>query len=121
MVTDAGVLSAYDAATGARFYQARIGEGGHGFSASPVAANGRLYFASEDGDIYVVRAGKTFAQEARNTLPEITMATPAIDGNLLIVRTRQAGDRAGHGLRPRHEGSEGNEVHEGKLLACGTS
>ena len=87
MITDAGVLAAYDAATGVRYYQARIGEGGHGFSASPVAANGRIYFASEDGDVFVVRAGKTFAQEARNTMPEVTMATPAIDGNLLIVRT----------------------------------
>jgi len=87
MVTDAGVLSAHEAATGARLYQARIGEGGLGFSASPVAANGRIYFASEDGDVFVIRAGKTFAQEARNSVPEMTMATPAIDGNLLIVRT----------------------------------
>ncbi|HET9368875.1 MAG TPA: PQQ-binding-like beta-propeller repeat protein [Vicinamibacterales bacterium] len=88
IVTDAGVLSAYDAATGARIYQQRLGSGGIGISASPVAASGRIYVVSEDGDVFVVRAGRTFELLATNDLGELAMATPAIDGNLLILRGR---------------------------------
>jgi outer membrane protein assembly factor BamB len=86
MVTDAGILSAYDAATGARVYQQRLAAGA-GISASPVAAGGRLYFASEDGDVFVVKAGRTFELLATNSMGAVTMATPAIDGNRLFVRT----------------------------------
>jgi hypothetical protein len=53
-----------------------------------VAAGGHVYFASEDGDLYVVRAGRTFQVEAANQFNETIFATPALDGNLLIVRTR---------------------------------
>jgi outer membrane protein assembly factor BamB len=88
IVTDNGVLSAYDAATGTRFYQAWLGAGVSGFSSSPVGAGGRVYVANEDGDLYVVRAGKTFQVEATNSFNETIFATPALDGNLLIVRTR---------------------------------
>ena len=51
-----GILTAYDANTGAQLYRARVGGGG-AFSASPVAADGKLYLASEDGDVFVVQAG----------------------------------------------------------------
>lgn len=88
VVNDNGVLSAYDAASGARFYQARLGAGLSGFSSSPVAAGGHVYIANEDGDLYVVRAGKTFQVDATNSFNETIFATPALDGNLLIVRTR---------------------------------
>jgi len=88
MVTDAGVLSAYDAASGARLYQERVGPGPGGFSASPVAAAGRIYFASEDGELHVVRAGRTFERLATNDFDEMLLATPAISGDLLVVRTR---------------------------------
>ncbi len=53
-----GVLTAYDAKTGERLYRARVGGGGS-FAASPIAADGRLYFANEDGDVIVARAGRT--------------------------------------------------------------
>lgn len=86
MVTDAGILSAYDVATGARIYQQRLAAGA-GISASPVAAGGRIYLASEDGDIFVVRAGRTFELLSTNTMGEVVMATPALDGNSIIVRT----------------------------------
>jgi outer membrane protein assembly factor BamB len=86
--TDNGILSAYDAKTGERIYQQRVGPGSSGFSASPVAADGRLYLASEDGDIFVVRAGRTYELLATNRMGEVTMATPALSGNLLIVRTQ---------------------------------
>jgi outer membrane protein assembly factor BamB len=85
--TDNGILSAYDPKTGQRFYQNRIGPGGAGFSASPVGAGGRIYLASEDGDLFVVKAGRTFELLSTNPMGAILMATPAISGNTLIVRT----------------------------------
>lgn len=90
VLRDNGVLAAHDVKTGERLYQQRIATGTGGFSASPVAADGRLYFASEDGDVYVVRAGRTFELLARNPMGQICMATPAISGEMLIVRTRSA-------------------------------
>ena len=85
---DNGVLSAYDAATGARFYQTRLGAGPTGFSASPVGAGGHVYIAGEEGDLYIIRAGTTFQPVALHAFKETIFATPALDGNLLIVRTR---------------------------------
>jgi outer membrane protein assembly factor BamB len=86
MTTDAGIISAYDAATGERIYQQRLAAGA-GISASPVAAAGRLYFASEDGDVIVVRAGREFEVLATNSMGEVVMATPALDGDAILVRT----------------------------------
>jgi outer membrane protein assembly factor BamB len=86
--TDNGILSAYDPKTGRRIYQHRVGPGGAGFSASPVAADGRLYLTSEDGDIFVVRAGRTYELLATNHMGETLLATPAIAGNMLIVKTQ---------------------------------
>jgi outer membrane protein assembly factor BamB len=85
-LTDNGILSAYDPKTGERIYQQRIA-GGAGFSASPVAANGRLYLSSEDGDVYVVKAGRTFELVGTNRMGEALMATPAISGNAIFIRT----------------------------------
>ena len=86
--TDNGILSAYDPANGERIYQQRVGRGGSGFSASPIAAAGRLYLASEDGDVFVVRAGRKYELLATNRMGEVLMATPAVAGNMLIVRTQ---------------------------------
>jgi outer membrane protein assembly factor BamB len=85
-LTDNGILGAYEPATGERIYQQRIGAGG-GFSASPVAANGRLYLSSEDGDVYVVKAGRTYELLGTNRMTEPLMATPAISGNTIFIRT----------------------------------
>jgi outer membrane protein assembly factor BamB len=85
---DTGVLSAYDVATGRRIYQQRIAPDAGGFSASPVAAAGRLYFASEDGVVFVVRAGRKFELIARNDMRAMCLATPALSGDMLLVRTR---------------------------------
>jgi outer membrane protein assembly factor BamB len=82
------VLGAYDVKTGARHYQARLGDGKTGFSASAVAANGRLYYTSEDGDVYVVKAGPVYELLATNPLGEVAMATPAISEGTLLFRTR---------------------------------
>ena len=85
---DNGVLSVFDVRTGQRHYQARLADGKTGFSASPVASNGRLYFTSEEGDVYVVKAGPSFEQIAVNPLGEVAMATPAISDGVMFFRTR---------------------------------
>ncbi len=84
---DNGVLSCFEARTGERLYQERLGRGGTGFTASPVAADGKLYFTSEEGDVYVVKAGPEFELLATNALDEVTMATPAISDGTLYFRT----------------------------------
>ncbi len=81
-----GILTAYDAKTGERLYRARVGGGGS-FSASPIAADGRLYLANEDGDVYVVKAGRTYEELAKNEMKEVVMSTPAITDGVIIVRT----------------------------------
>lgn len=85
---DNGVLSAYDARTGRRHYQRRIAPDTGGFSGSPVAAAGRIYLPSEDGVVFVVRAGTNFALLARNDMREMLLASPAVIGDTLFVRTR---------------------------------
>jgi outer membrane protein assembly factor BamB len=85
---DNGVLSVYRARTGERLYQERLGSGSAGFTASPVAADGKVYFASEEGDVYVLRAGEKFELLAKNALGEITMASPAVSEGVLYFRTR---------------------------------
>lgn len=85
---DNGVLSVFDLRTGQRQYQSRLADGKTGFSASPVASNGRVYFTSEEGDVYVIKAGPVFEQLAVNPLGEVAMATPAISEGLMIFRTR---------------------------------
>jgi outer membrane protein assembly factor BamB len=81
-----GVVSAYDAQTGERAFRGRAGAG-DAFSASPIAADGKLYIASEDGKIYVVTAGTGLSPIATNDMNEVVMATPAISDGMLFVRT----------------------------------
>lgn len=85
---DNGVLSCFKATTGELLYRERLGTGSTGFSASPVAADGKLYFTSEEGEVYVVKAGPTFELLAVNALGEVTMATAAISEGVLFFRTR---------------------------------
>ena len=80
---DNGVLSAYDAKTGERIYQERLPSS---FSASPVAADGKIFLASEDGDVFVVKAGRKFELLATNPIGKALMATPAISDSMLILR-----------------------------------
>jgi outer membrane protein assembly factor BamB len=86
-LTDNGILSAYEAKSGTRIYQQRVSPEAAGFSASPIVAGGRLYLTSEEGDIFVVKAGRTFELLATNRMGEVTMATPVPSGNTLFVRT----------------------------------
>jgi outer membrane protein assembly factor BamB len=82
-----GVLDAYEVRTGAEVYRARVPEVGSGFSASPVAADGKLYLSGEDGAVVVVAADRTFRQVATNDMGEPIMATPALSRGVMFVRT----------------------------------
>ena len=82
-----GVLTAYNAKTGERVYQERLGGKGGAFTASPVASDGKIYLSSEDGDVFVVKAGPKYELLATNPVGEVLMATPAISDGLLIVRS----------------------------------
>jgi outer membrane protein assembly factor BamB len=86
-LADNGVLSAYDAKTGETIYQQRLPTS---FSASPVAANGKLYLSSEDGDVFVVKAGRQYELLSRNVMGQPLMATPALTEGMLIVRGENA-------------------------------
>ncbi len=85
MVSDLGVASCVDAETGKAHWTERLGGN---YAASPILAGGRIYFFNEDGDIPVIEAGKKFKLLARNKLADGFMASPAISGSSLILRTK---------------------------------
>ena len=82
-----GILVCYDALTGERLYRKRLVAGGGSFVASPVAADGKLYFTAEDGEVQVVKAGAEFELLATNKLGDFCLSTPAISEGLFIART----------------------------------
>jgi outer membrane protein assembly factor BamB len=81
-----GVLTAFEAKTGKQLYQKRIAPGG--YTASPVASDGRIYVGDEEGSLYVVKAGPEFEILGKNSFNEVLMATPAIAQGMLLVRTQ---------------------------------
>ena len=89
VVLDQGFIACYDANTGKEIYgRTRIEPGAvAGFSASPVAMNGMLFCSSEDGDVYVVKAGDQYELLAKNSLGESIMASPAVSGGNMFIRT----------------------------------
>lgn len=87
VVANNGVFDAYDLETGRELYRERLPVVGSGFSASPVAADGKIYLSNEDGEILVVKAGPTFAHLATNSLGELLMATPALSEGRMYVRS----------------------------------
>jgi outer membrane protein assembly factor BamB len=87
---DTGVLSCFDAITGAMKYSERLGNGGEGFTASPVSDGRNLYFTSEIGNVYVVAADGSFSVVATNKLGENCMATPALCDGSLFSRGRDS-------------------------------
>jgi outer membrane protein assembly factor BamB len=82
-----GVILCFDAKTGEEIYRQRVGSMRTAFTASPVAADGKLYLADEFGDIHIVNAGPEYEYFGANELAESCLSTPAISGNLLFVRT----------------------------------
>nr|MBA3270724.1 PQQ-binding-like beta-propeller repeat protein [Acidobacteriota bacterium] len=87
-INDNGILQVADAKTGVEIYKARVGGGGYTFSSSPLASQGRIYLLSEDGDTFVLNAGDKYDEVSRNSLGEMSLATPAADADSLFVRTQ---------------------------------
>ncbi|MGB7219918.1 MAG: PQQ-binding-like beta-propeller repeat protein [Vicinamibacterales bacterium] len=94
LVNDTGVAMCLDAKTGQPYWQARIGLG---FSASPVFADGRIYFQSEDGVTTALAPGKVFQKIATNELDGAMLSSMAISGGSIFIRTNhdlyRIGDR----------------------------
>jgi outer membrane protein assembly factor BamB len=89
LLTDNGQLSALDAKTGQPFYQQQRLPKPYNFKASPIAVNGRLYLASEDEDVIVVKMGSSYEVLATNTLRDQSfIATPVAVGGDLYLRSR---------------------------------
>ena len=84
MATESGIASCVDASTGKLLWRERLGGV---FSASPVAAEGRVYLVNEAGEAFILEAGRELKILARNHLSERTLASPAISGGLILLRT----------------------------------
>ena len=85
-----GILDAYNLASGEEIYRSRVPHLGSGFSASPVAADGKMYLSNEDGDMVVIAAGREFRHIATNPMGELLMATPALSDGVMYVRSAQS-------------------------------
>ena len=85
---DRGMLLAHDARTGQEIYGRKRLKPGSGFTASPWAYNGKVFVLSVDGDTYVVQAGSAFEIVGTNSLDEMALATPAVAGDSLFIRTQ---------------------------------
>jgi outer membrane protein assembly factor BamB len=85
---DNGVLACFEAASGEVVYEERLGSGLSGFTASPVHADGKLYFTSEEGLVYTVAEGFEFKILAQSSLGEESMASPAVANGTLYFRSR---------------------------------
>ena len=85
-VSDAGIATCADARTGEVRWSERLGGG---FSASPFAAEGRVYFQNETGSTFVVKAATTFELLAKNDIGEPTLATCAVTNGALFLRSEK--------------------------------
>jgi hypothetical protein len=138
---DQGFLTCHEATTGKEVYgKSRFSPSGS-FTASPFAFNGHLFFLSESGLTYVVKAGPDFEIVARNDLDELCLASPAVAGDKLLIRTASklyclssgarldAAEQARLQSRSRASSepdiwsaaAEGNRDEVARLLAAGVS
>ncbi len=84
------IATCYDAPTGKLMWQGRLGEAAReGFSASPLAVNGKIYITNDQGDTFVVAAGPEFRLLHVNKLGERTLATPALVDGFWYFRTER--------------------------------
>ncbi|HUN80663.1 MAG TPA: PQQ-binding-like beta-propeller repeat protein [Phycisphaerae bacterium] len=100
---DNGVMTCYEPKSGEKKFADRLGKGNSGFTASPVAADGKIYYTSEDGDVYVVNAEPKLEPPVVISMGESCMATPAIAGDTLLIRGQKhlfAVGYASEGNRP---------------------
>ncbi len=86
-VHDSGVGSCLDALTGKEQWAKRLGGN---YSASPIAVDGRLYFSNQEGQTLVIKPAATYEQLASNKLDDGCMASPAVVGKAIILRTKSA-------------------------------
>lgn len=84
-ISDKGIAQCFDAKTGKLIWKERVGGN---FSASPLHANGKIYFQSEEGETTVIEAGKNYKELGRNHLNEPTLASYAVAGDTLLIRTK---------------------------------
>ena len=85
-----GTFDAYNLKTGNEIYRQRLPLVGSGFSASPIASDGKIYLSNEDGEILVVSAGEKFNHIATNSMGELLMATPALSDGVMYVRSAES-------------------------------
>ena len=85
--SNTGIVTCFEAQTGKQVYRERLGGSG-GYTASPIAADGKLYFTSEESDVRAVRAGPKFELLAINPLGEPCVSTPAISDGMIFIRTQ---------------------------------
>ena len=86
-ISDTAMLSAFKAGTGEAYYKQQRLPGAYSLKASPVAVNGKLYFATEQGDVVVVKMGEKFEVSATNSMgDDMFIATPAVAGNSMYLR-----------------------------------
>ncbi len=83
-----GVLNVFDAKTGEKKYEARLAGATSAFTSSPVANDGKVYIASEDGQVFVLAAGPKYEVLAMNEMATPVLATPAISEGRLLLRTQ---------------------------------
>ncbi len=84
---DQGMITCHDAATGELIYNRKRFPQAKGFTASPWAYNGKVFFLDEDGNTHVMPVGREFKIEQTNSLDELCIATPAISQGKLLIRT----------------------------------
>lgn len=85
MISDNGMISCLEPQTGQEVWTQRIpGD----YAASPIYADGRIYFSSRQGKTTVIKAGRAFEPLATNVLATGMMASPAVDGKALFLRTK---------------------------------
>jgi outer membrane protein assembly factor BamB len=85
---DKGIFSRFRLDTGERVFRSRVAPGASAFTASPWAYDGKIFALSEEGDTYVIEAAEEYRLLGVNSLDEFALATPAIVGDRLLIRTQ---------------------------------
>jgi hypothetical protein len=80
-------LTVLDAGSGQQIYKVRVGGGGQTFSASPVGVGHRVLLLTEEGTTFVLDSGPDYKEIAKNDLGEMSLASPAVAGDAIYIRT----------------------------------
>lgn len=105
-LTETGILTRFDAKTGSQTYKTRIDPAATSFTTSPWAYNGKLFCLSEEGQTFVIKTGEQFELLHVNELDDMTLASPALVGERLLIRTEHrlySIRRKSSGARPTRE------------------